>query len=251
MKNHRIIGKPWFRVGGIALVLGAVLLATLLFNLPASAYPPEATPQADAWGDEPELMATPTVEGAHVRLDTSGIVWGSPIKPASSAQGWTDIMTEDFEGTFPRSGWTVGEQGAGDYKWAKRTCRPHGGYYSAWAVGGGANGSSLQCGSYYPNDAYSYMIYGPFDLSSATDAELLFYRWNLSELDYDDLAWGASTNGTNFYAYFTSGDSGGWQYVDFDLTSVPVLGDVTGQPEVWIGFWFSSDSSYNYAEGAT
>jgi len=252
MKNHRIFTKTWFRVGSISLVLGAALLAMLLFNLPASAYPPEPTPQADAWGDEPEPTATPTlaVEPGHVFLDTSDIVWNSPVEIASSANGWTTIMYEDFNGTFPTSGWTLGESGDGDYKWAKRDCKSLlGGNYSAWAVGGGANGSSLQCGSYYPNNAYSYMIYGPFDLSSATDAELLFYYWTLTESGYDYLLWSASTNGSNFYGYPASGDSGGWQYVNFDLTSVPTLGNVTGQSQVWIGFFFISDSAIRYPEG--
>ena len=69
MKNRRIFAKTWFRVGSIALVLGAVLLVTLLFNLPASAYPPESTPQADAWGDEPEPAATPQ-QGSELRAES-------------------------------------------------------------------------------------------------------------------------------------------------------------------------------------
>ncbi|MBC8248290.1 MAG: VWA domain-containing protein, partial [Anaerolineales bacterium] len=255
MKNYRIFAKSWFRVGGISLVLGAMLLAAFL-NLPASADPPEPAPtaysqQADAWEDEPGPMATPSsvVEPAHVFLDTSGIVWDSPIEIASSAQGWTTIMTQNFEGTFPASGWTLGEQGDGDYKWAKRNCRAYTGSYSAWAVGGGADGGSLPCGSYYPHNAQSHMIYGPFDLSSATDAELLFYRWNKT-IAPDRLFWGASINGSNFYGVNASGDSGGWQYVSFDLTNVYTLGDVTGQSQVWIGFFFTSDSSSRDYEGA-
>ena len=137
MKNYRIFANRWFRVGGVVLVLGAVLLAAAL-NLPASA-------------DPPDLADTPSsvVEPGQVFLDTSGIVWDSPVEIASSANGWTNIMTEGFEGTFPSSGWTLGENGDGDYKWAKRDCKSLlGGSYSAWAVGGGANGSSLPCGSY-------------------------------------------------------------------------------------------------------
>jgi len=238
MKNLRVFAKPWFRVLSISLVLGAALL-TVVLNFPASAEPP----------DPP---ATPSEgEPAQVFVDTSGIVWNSPIQIASSAQGWTNIMTEDFEGTFPSSGWTLGENGDGDYKWDKRTCRPHGGYYSAWAVGGGANGSSLQCGAQYPNNAFSYMIYGPFDLSSATDAEVLFYYWNNSESTNDYLLRVASVNGSDFYGPARiSGNSGGWQYDSFDLTNVYTLGNLCGKPQVWIGFFFVSDSSTRYAEGA-
>lgn len=226
MKNRRIIDKSWFRVGGVSLVLGAVLLAMLLFNLPASAYPPEPT-------------ATPSsvVEPAHVRLDTSGIVWGSPIRTASSAPGWTDIVTEDFEGAFPDTKWTLN----GDPTWGKESYRPHNGSWSGYCAGGGTH--AVNPPGPYPNDMNAWMIYGPFNLSDASDAELLFYYWNKSEPDYDRLFWGASTNGSNFYGTATSGDSEGWHSVNFDLTDVYTLGDLTGQAEVWIGFAFGSDSS--------
>jgi len=249
VKNSRVFGKTWFRVGGVLLVLGAALLA-LVLNLPASADPPGPTPtaysqQVDVWVDGPGPIATPSpvVEPAHLRLDTSGIVWDSPIEISSSAQGWTNIMTQNFEGTFPTSGWTVGEQGDGDYRWAKRYCRPYSGSYSAWGVGGGADGSGLPCGALYPNNASSYMIYGPFNLSTATQAELLFYRWNKT-ISPDRLFWGHSTDGSYFTGWNVTGDSGGWQYQSFGLASV------VGQSQVWIGFFFQSDSAYRDYEGA-
>ncbi len=218
--------------------MGAVLLTAVL-NLPALAEPPEpaATPSSE-------------VKPGYMFLDTSGIVWDSPIQIAASANGWNNIMTEDFEGDFPGAGWRVDENGTGDYKWAKSACRSYGGDYSAWGVGGGVDGGGLQCGDYYPNDAYSYMIYGPFDLSNATDAELLFYRWNLTELEQDSLLWSASINGLDFYGGAASGDSDGWKHTSFDLTNVYTLGDVTGQPQVWIGFFFRSSAANNRAEGA-
>jgi predicted secreted protein len=165
--------------------------------------------------------------------------------------GWTNIMTEGFEGSFPGS-WDVFDDvaGYGEYYWARRNCRPHSGSYSGWSVGGGANGSSLSCGAYYPNYAESWMVYGPFDLTNATDAELLFWYWNFSESYYDGLFWGASINGSNFYGFSTSGNSGGWREKNFDLTNVYTLGNLTGQPQVWVAFVFISDSALNYAEGA-
>ena len=148
------------------------------------------------------------VKPGHVFLDTSDIVWDSPVEITGSANGWTTIMTEGFEGTWPSGNWAVGEQGTGDYKWAKSACRSYGGDYSAWGVGGGVDGGGLQCGADYPNGAYSYMIYGPFDLSSATNAELLFYRWNLTELEQDELLWTVSISGLDFYGASATGDSG-------------------------------------------
>ena len=165
--------------------------------------------------------------------------------------GWTNIMTENFEGSFPGP-WYVFDDvsGYGEYYWAKRNCNPHSGSYSGWGIGGGADGGSLGCGAYYPNNAESWMVYGPFDLTSATDAELLFWCWNLSQSYYDGLFWGASIDGWNFYGNSITGNSGGWNYVNFDLTNVYALGDLTGRPAVWIAFVFISNSSTTYPEGA-
>ncbi|MGC8960304.1 MAG: hypothetical protein ACP5OO_11070 [Chloroflexia bacterium] len=60
----------------------------------------------------------------------------------------------------------------------------------------------------------------------------------------------ASINGADFYGYCISGNSGGWIDRELDLTNVPTLGNLLGQPQVWIALVFSSDSSINYSEGA-
>jgi hypothetical protein len=76
-----------------------------------------------------------------------------------------------------------------------------------------------------------------------------FYRWLQTEQDYDYLSWLASIDGTNFYGYRTSGNATSWQTTDFDLKTVPTLGNLCGQTQVWIAFAFSSDNSNEY-EGA-
>jgi len=174
------------------------------------------------------------------------------VKLPESVGGWINVMTEDFEGGFPGP-WDVSDDNGaayGEYYWASRNCRSHTGSYSGWSVGGGADGGRLGCGANYPDYADSWMIYGPFDLTDATDAELLFWYWNLSELGYDYLFWGASTDGWYFYGNAATGSSGGWSDVNFDLTDVYILGDLTGQPQVWIAFVFISDYSITYAESA-
>ncbi len=183
-----------------------------------------------------------------------------PVEPRTSGevelQGdlgtWTNIMTEDFEGNFPGPWDVLDDTGAadGEYYWAKRNCRPHSGSYSGWGVGGGANGGSLSCGANYPNNAEAWMVYGPFDLTNASDAELLFWYWNFSESGYDGPFCGASINGSYFYGFGTSANSGGWYRANFDLTNVYTLGDLTGQPAVWIAFVFTSDYTITEAEGA-
>ena len=165
---------------------------------------------------------------------------------------WTDIAVEDFEGSFPKAGWQVGDyaSGYGEYYWAKRTCRPKTGSYSGWAVGGGADGTGLPCGSEYADNTFSWLIYGPFSLVGATDAEILYDTWFKSEPDFDQLFVGASIDGENFYGSGNSGDSGDWLSENFDLTAVPTLGNLTGRSSVWIAFVFTSDSSIAYPEGA-
>jgi hypothetical protein len=94
------------------------------------------------------------------------------------------------------------------------------------------------------------MIYGPFSLADATDAELSFKLWLNSENGDDSIAWLASKDGASFRGYAMSGSTGGWVEQVFDLTAVDGLGDLTGESQVWIAFRFQSDGSTNMAEGA-
>jgi hypothetical protein len=165
------------------------------------------------------------------------------VSATVKAAGWSTIMSENFEGVFPTGLWsTFDGDGAtnGEYYWDDVTYKPHGGSWSAWPAAGGANGVD-PAAYYYPSNLNSWMMYGPFDLSSSTDAELLFYYWNQSEANYDFFGWYASIDGSTFYGTSTSGDSSGWQYVNFDLTNVYNLGNATGHSSVWIAFVFSSD----------
>jgi subtilisin family serine protease len=180
----------------------------------------------------PPAMATPTVT----------------TQPA----GWTNITTQNFDGAFPGS-WNVYDRDGydnGEYLWGKRNCQPVSGQYSGWAVGAGASGMLKSCGDNYPNNADSWMVYGPFSLANATDAELLYKLWLDSESNYDKLCYYASINGNNWYGRCAWGNSQGWLDRELDLTDVYILGDITGSPQVWVAFKFESDSSINYPEGA-
>ena len=179
----------------------------------------------------------------------------SPAQPTAT-DDWVTIVSEGFEGVFPGPWRVLDSNGTdyGEYYWAKRDCLPYSGSYSGWAVGGGANGASLTCGSNYPNDAYSWMIYGPFSLADATAADFSYKLWIYSQYSdgvyYDYVTRAASIDGSQFYGWRTAGNSSGWIDKVLDLTDVPTLGDVTGQPEVWVALIFRSDSSVNYAAGA-
>ncbi|MDE3089519.1 MAG: hypothetical protein KGJ80_09065, partial [Chloroflexota bacterium] len=156
----------------------------------------------------------------------------------SSQTGWVPIMSEGFEGLWPNGAWSV----SGSPTWDDTSYLAHSGYWSAWCA---ANVLDPWTDNYADNmNAWTY--YGPFNLSDATLADLRFYYWNQSEQSYDFFQWFASVDGSNYYGYQVSGDSGGWNYIDFDLTNVPTLGNITGRSSVWIAFRFASDSSVTY-----
>ena len=176
---------------------------------------------------------------------------GDPHRSTIETDGWTTIFSDDFEGDFPGEWFVDDVDGAenGEYYWGKRNCLSHSGSFSAWAVGGGDDGSSLSCGSDYPINANSWMIYGPFSLEGATSAEFSFNYWLNSESGYDFFKVLASINGSYFYGYEISGERAAWYGDVFDLTDVYMIGDLTGQPQVWIAFLFTSDDSINCEAG--
>jgi hypothetical protein len=91
-----------------------------------------------------------------------------------------------------------------------------------------------------------WMEFGPFDLSDATSAELEFAYWTQLGAG-DKLFWGASKSGFLYWGDREEGNSGGWRLVVLDLDKLST--GYLGEPEVWIGFNFQSDSA-GTAEGA-
>lgn len=210
---------------------------------PTGTPTPTSTPTPTPGGPTPTYTPMPTPGG-----------------PTPTPSGWEILVNTDFEGEFPTP-WTVYDDNGttnGEYYWGKRDCRAYvGGLaqvqglgYSGWAVGAGANGAGLSCGSNYPNNARSSMEYGPFSLVGATAADLKFKLWLNTESDYDYVCYGASIDGTDFYGTCVSGNSGGWVDRTLDLSNVYTLGNLLGQPQVWVVLWFYSDSSITYSEGA-
>jgi hypothetical protein len=152
-------------------------------------------------------------------------------------------VQEDYDGTFPTGNWRVLDgNGAqfGEYTWDDDDARAFNGRNSAWVANGGQNGLDPEFYN-YPNNLQSWMIYGPFDLSNAANAQFTFQYWNLSEINFDFLGWYASPNGIDFYGQRVSGNSQGWKPVTLNLASVPALGNLLGDSSVWIAFRFTSD----------
>jgi hypothetical protein len=94
------------------------------------------------------------------------------------------------------------------------------------------------------------MVYGPFSLAGASDAELAFQLWLNSEPEYDGVFSGASIDGVEFHGYSVTGNSAGWVQQVLSLKDVPGLGDLSGQEEVWIALLFVSDGVVRLQEGA-
>ena len=171
--------------------------------------------------------------------------------PTPSSSVWTTIMSENFEGAFPTGKWGVlATSGYTQAYWDETTYRRFQGSRSAWCADGGPSGGPR--GGPYPPQMNAVMVYGPFSLEDAKDAFMSFYFWNESETCCDRLFWQAAiTDGSvlAFGGFFFSGSTGGWVEVNFDLTDVPVLGDLSGESEVFILFLFLSDESIEF-EGA-
>ena len=170
--------------------------------------------------------------------------WISLLLLDITEPGWITIMSENFEGSFPSGAWSF----LGNPTWAVDEYKPHDGAKSAWCAKGGTLG--IEPGTKnYANQMTAWMIYGPFDLSNASDAELVFYLWLNSENEHDYFQWLASTDGTDFYGLQTTGNTNGWIKKVLDLKSVYTIGNLCGKSKVWIALYFGSDSS-GASEGA-
>jgi hypothetical protein len=230
-----VLGQPEPSIDSPKITPGEITPDTIKVEPPSDIEQPQLQP------DNKSLEA----EGLNAPLTGTGeLEEGDGIMPAA-ADSWYRIRYEGFEGLWPNSGWYVADGDGftnGQVYWDDDDYKPYRGLWSAWAAKGGANGVDPNY-YYYPHNMRSWMVYGPFDLTNSTDAELLFNYWNQSEAGFDYFAWAASPNGTNFYGYQVSGNSIIWRHVNFDLTNVPFIGNLTGDSSVWIAFYFRSDST--------
>ncbi len=189
------------------------------------------------------LQRTATVPGNEIwqpvgpiSLDTTRTVTQRGIAPQQSVSpmsGWGTIVYEDFETTFP-SGWSR----SGTPTWATENYTQYAGSYSGWCAGSSLDPAT----SNYTNTMNAWMVYGPFSLSDASAAQLSYYRWVKTQTN-DNFFVFASINETMFYGYYLSGQYDYWDQSIFDLRNWPTLGNLTGQPQVWLAFRFQSDAS--------
>jgi hypothetical protein len=156
--------------------------------------------------------------------------------------GWQDIKRELFESTFPTSGWTLSDVYPNDnkeYLWDDDNSRAHTGYRAAWPAKGGADGLDPP-GDPYPPDAMSWMKYGPFDLSDAETADIIFSLWLETEANYDTVFFGVSHNANSGYIGWEWSGIAGWEDMQFGLEAY--IGDAS----VWVGWLFQSDEYFQF-----
>jgi uncharacterized protein YkwD len=131
----------------------------------------------------------------------------------------------------------------GDYRWIADECNPYEGKGSGMVIGGGRDGWMLECADHYPNNARSWLVYGPFSLEDAIGATISANVWIYTELDYDMLCMMVSVDKETFDGPCVSGNSNGWVEEQMDLAYVHRVGNVLGRKELYMGFAFLTDES--------
>lgn len=214
---------------------GTKLGTDVIVASPLNSLSPDEEPGAWRENGKPSEISNP----AHV----TWLAKDAPTLPPSQGYAWKSILREDFEGTFPGDWELRGNDVPPVATWGKDDFRAFDGSFSAFCAKDGADGVTPP--EKYPDGMASAMIYGPFDLSDADYGELNFHYW-LKTADPGDRLWYlASVDGTDFFGEYRHGNSDGWQYKSFKLNDAVRLGDLTGQPRVWIAFYFVSDASGN------
>ena len=189
----------------------------------------------------PTPTITPTPRPGKIYLPLMLRVFPPPTPTPTPGGGWQTIFSDGFEGSFPGPWQLFGEP-----TWGRTDCRTFAGSRSVWPAATGP-GAVTPCVDNYPNNLFSWLYYGPFDLSDASAAEVTFQRWQLTEPGYDYFQWMVSLDDVSYSGRQSSGDTEGWVTTTIDLSNVNDLGNVLGQPQVWVAFILESDSSINFS----
>lgn len=152
-------------------------------------------------------------------------------------------LIEDFEGDFPGNRWQL----SGNPTWGITSAEKHNGSYSVWCAAGGD--SAVTPLANYLDNMNAMMVFGPFDLSSASMAFVRFWYWLDTEIEKDWFWYMASEDSVNFSGIGVSGATGTysprWEQTSLNLGNLPELGTVLGKSSVWFAFGFTSDSTGN------
>jgi hypothetical protein len=177
------------------------------------------------------------------------------------AQGtWHLVMTENFERPVNQWPWYTNGNPWRTYpggdRWGVQATFYHvgTGSQSAWCFMDASNQNDPQYDTYPPN-FYTYMCWGPFDLSQAHAALAAFYIFNRSYAG-DSIYWAAAENsggGELDVGGSYSGSLSGWEERIMDFADLrDAQGDsvsLLGQPYVFLYFVFQSNGDANVDMG--
>ncbi len=227
------------------------------------------------------LVTIRASDGVHTVQDTFAATVGWPhtiylpvvLRSYGSAvrrDAWITEFTDPFEyetigwhrsgGTSHRGPLPPGVE-YGIYLWDMSDCRVYAGQKSVWAYGGGDDGDLLPCGAPYP-DAYSMETMlnqtMPIDLEYVAKGEYSAKVWtNLAPDDELCLKVAVLESGdcdtglkSEYHGVCRTGATNGWEDLTLDLSNVPTLGNVLGQPRVCVAITFEADEGDSRPEGA-
>jgi hypothetical protein len=194
------------------------------------------------------------------------------LPPIPARACWNTVLQECFDQQATSSGYIWPFQSpAYSGRWWQRNptlpyyCWGHQDYYystsmcplssqALWCVGGPASMDPRF--DFYPSGYAGYVIYGPFSLTTATQAFCSFYLYNQSEPNGDSIFWGASTsaNLTTATARWSGGFSGSttseFEPRSMDLSNLRSManGDsisMLGQSVVYVWWFFRANTNAN------
>jgi len=205
---------------------------------------------------------------------TAVLMLAWPERPAHAC--WNLVVQECFDQVAGPTGWVWPFQSppySGRY-WQRNPTLPYecwghqDRYFSTamcphsiqslWCIGG-PPANDPEFDMYLPN--YSgYVIYGPFNLSAAVAAGVVFFMYNKSEANGDSLVWGASVTPQLSLSVMQkagtySGIMGSWETREMDLSNLRNIqtGDsvsMLGRTQVYVWWWFKANSNSNVNLGA-
>ncbi len=196
------------------------------------------------------------LEVARAFYESGMAVFAHPDFITLTTPPWHTIAEEDFEGEFPKPGWSVYDLNPadGEYYWGKvlRTEYPIEnwvsdslGNYLGWCSAGHAAGlpdrdPGENCPETYAPNMDAWLVVGPLDLSQAYWAQ--FKYWTVHPRLFDgEVELLASTDGET-WSLFEPSTIWGFERGDtYSLDNERNLGDLTGHDAVWIALRFVSD----------
>ena len=183
---------------------------------------------------------------------------GGTVWSFTTVADWTILTSEDFEGTFPQTGWSRIDKSnldEGVNIIGKRDCKSYAGDYGGWMVGI-RDSTERACATSYSNNSDTWFIYGPFSTVGAT-AGLLNFNYYTCMTDTDDRLFVRITDNYSATTWpgfsFTGCGTTSFRSDYLDLSVPRCLGGSAGclnLPSVYVAFQFVSDSATTNQYGA-